>query len=265
MPFSQATAPLRWAARFPVTLCYVLGLVAVALLQRGLSTPGEEQLVSSASTNLRNLADGRVQTLLESAFVTEEDPSRLWLWLPGLACLLALGELLWRSRRLAGTIVLGHVGGTAVVAVGLVVALRLGWVESSVVDDDDVGVSYAAMGVIGALVGAFPRRVRPAWAAWWLVVAAAFAWFNQDFTSVGHLVSLGLGLVAGAWLARGGAAQGRRLRWTPVPLGLAAGAFAFGVGVLVDEFDGQAATALLLGAAAAALAAGASAPSRRPG
>ncbi|EFV13194.1 rhomboid-like protein [Segniliparus rugosus] len=244
-----AAAPLRWATRFPVTLGYVVALAAVAFLQRRLSSVGDEELVASASTNLRNLAEGRLQTLLESAFVTQEDPGKVWVWLPGLACLLALGELLWRSRRLAGAIVLGHVGGTVIVALGLVVALRLGWVEGSVADEADVGVSYAAMGVIGALVGALPRALRLPWAAWWLVVASVALWFDRDFTSAGHLVSLVLGLAVGAWLARGDGA-----RWTPVPLCLAAGAFAFGFGVLVDGFGAHSAAALLGGVSAAGLA-----------
>lgn len=263
MPGARRAAPLRFAARFPVTVGYVVGLLAVAAVQRGLSASREQQLIASASTNLRNLAAGRLQTLLESAFVTEEDPSRLWLWLPGLACLLALGELLWRSRGLMGAILLGHVGGTLVVAVGLVAALRLGWAESSVVDDDDVGVSYATMGVIGALVAAVPRSLRPAWAAWWLVVAAVIACYDQDFTSVGHLVSLGLGFAAGAWLAREGPTRGHAVRWTPLPLGLAAVAFAFGVGVLVGELDQERGIALVAGAAAAGLAAGLTVPLKR--
>ncbi|ADG97008.1 transmembrane protein [Segniliparus rotundus DSM 44985] len=233
-------APLRWAARFPVTLCYVLGLAAVAFFQRGLSDARGQQLVSQTSTNLRNLAEGRWLTLLESAFVTQEDPSRIWVWLPGFACLLALGEWIWRSRRLAGAIVLSHVGGTALVALGLVVALRLGWAESSVVDDDDVGVSYASMGAFGALIGAVPRALRLPWAAWWLAAAALALWRDRDFTSAGHLVSLCLGLMAGAWFARGG----ERTRWTPLMLCLAAVAFVFSFDVLVDVrafgFDPQA-------------------------
>jgi hypothetical protein len=238
-----AAAPLRWAARFPVTLSYVLGLAVVAFLQRGLSAARRQQLVSQASTNLRNLAEGRLLTLPESAFVTQDDPGRIWIWLPGFACLLALGEWVWRSRRLTGVIVLGHVGGTALVALGLVVALRLGWADSSVAHDDDVGVSYASMGVVGALVGAAPRALRLPWAVWWLSVAALAVGRDRDFTSAGHLVSLCLGLIAGAWFAR----RGEQPRWTPLMLCLAAGAFAFCLGLLMDvqvfAFGPQAAAA----------------------
>ena len=48
-----------------------------------------------ASTNLHNLSHGRVGTLLESAFVVDAGP--IYVWLPGLVCLLGLAELLWGS------------------------------------------------------------------------------------------------------------------------------------------------------------------------
>ncbi len=45
-------------------------------------------MISHASTNLHNLSHGHIGTLLVSAFVIDAGP--IYVWLPGLMCLLAL-------------------------------------------------------------------------------------------------------------------------------------------------------------------------------
>ena len=74
-------------------------------------------MIRHASTNLHNLSHGHLGTLLGSAFVVDAGP--IYDWLPGLVCLLALAELLWRSARLVVAFAVGHVGATLLVAVGL--------------------------------------------------------------------------------------------------------------------------------------------------
>lgn len=65
----------------------------------------QAEVVRYASTNLHNLEQGRIGTLIGGAFVNEAGP--IYLWLPGLVSLLALGELLWESRRLVVAFAVG--------------------------------------------------------------------------------------------------------------------------------------------------------------
>ena len=151
------------------------------------------QVIAQASTNLHNLAHGHLATLFGSAFVTDAGP--MYFWLPCLVCLLALAELIWRSGRLAIVFVTGHIGATLLVAVGLTAAIEFGWLPLSISRASDVGVSYGAVAVLGALTAAIPSRWRPAWIGWWVPVGIAAAALGDDFTDVGHSVALVLGML----------------------------------------------------------------------
>ena len=125
------------------------------------------------STNLHNLAQGRLSTLVGSAFVSDGDD--VYAWLPGLVCLLALGELVWRSKGLLITFTIGHIGATLIVAGWLAAAVEAGWLPTSIARARDVGISYGAVCVLGALTASIPSRWRPAWIGWWLGIAVAAA------------------------------------------------------------------------------------------
>lgn len=184
----SSLAPLR------ATLGYaaILLLVSTTLLVLGSQT--QDRVVGYLSTNLNNLAAGHLETLLGSAFVTED--SQVYLLLPGLVCLMALVELLWCSRQLVQTFAIGHIGATLIVAAGLAGAISVGWLPTSIAEASDVGLSYGAMAVVGVLTGALPPNLRAAWVAWWLTVASVIVVISgADFTAVGHTVALVLGMV----------------------------------------------------------------------
>ena len=126
--------------------------------------------MSDLSTNLHNLAHGQLGTLVGSAFVS--DGGDIYVWLPGLVCLLALGELIWRSSGLLidirGRPYRRDVAGRAVA--GRRGSKRAGC-RISVARATDVGVSYGAVCVLGALTASIPSRWRPAWIGWWLGIA----------------------------------------------------------------------------------------------
>src|SRR6201992_349054 len=153
-------------ARVRITLGYALALATVRVALVVLGPRVHDRVVRLASTNLHNLAHGHLGTLFGSAFVTDAGP--IWFWLPCLVCLLALAELIWRSGRLALVFVTGHVGATLLVAAGLTAAIELGWLPLSISRASDVGVSYGALAVLGALTAAVPRRWRPVWLGWGL-------------------------------------------------------------------------------------------------
>jgi hypothetical protein len=177
--------------RLRLTLGYAVTLVAVATTLVVLGPRVQDHVIRHMSTNLHNLGHGRLVTLIGSAFVTSEGP--MWVWLPGLVCLLALAELLWRSRRVLITFTLGHVGATLIVAAGLATAIEVGWLPLSVARDTDVGISYGAMAVLGALTAAIPSRWRPGWIGWWLSLGVLMVYVGTDFSNAGHLVALLLG------------------------------------------------------------------------
>lgn len=211
--------------RLRATLVYVVMLVAVAMTLLVLGPHVQDVVIRQMSTNLHNLEDGRLGTLVGSAFVAAEGP--IWVSLPGLVCLLALAELLWRSGRLIVTFAVGHIGATLIVAVELTAAIQLGWLPTSVAHASDVGISYGAAGVLGALTAAIAPRWRPAWIGWWLAIGLLAVWLGDDFTNAGHFVALTLGMLL-SMRFRSDA------HWTPVRFALLAVGGAFGYLMLVN-------------------------------
>ena len=168
---------LRALARIRVTVAYAVILTGVTTVLVTLGPRVQDRVISHASTNLHNLSHGHLGTLFVSAFVIDAGP--IYVWLPGLMCLLALAELLWRSGRLVVAFAVGHIGATLLVAVGLTAAVEIGWLSADVTRATDVGMSYGASAVLGSLSAAIPRRWRPAWTGWWLAVAAAVVAVGQ--------------------------------------------------------------------------------------
>ena len=207
-----------------VTLAYAAALFVVASVLLALGPRVQDRVVGQLSTNLHNLAHGHLGTLLGSAFVTSE--GQTYLLLPGLMCLLALAELLWRGRRLIRAFALGHIGATLIVAAGLAVAIKLGWVPSSITRASDVGLSYGAVAVLGTLTAAIPTSWRLAWIGGWLTVALVVVASGADFAAAGHTVALILGMLLSC-----------RFRlapvWTVPRLVLLAAGIAFGLLLLV--------------------------------
>ena len=202
-----------------VTLGYAAMLVVVATTLLILGPRVEDAVVSQMSTNVHNLARGHFATLVGSVFVTSN--GFIYVWLPGLLCLLALAELFWRSGRLVLAFGLGHVGATLIVAVGLAAAIRLGWLPISVARASDVGISYGAVAVLGALSVAIAARWRPGWIGWWLAVALLAVFAGDDFTNAGHLVALMIGMSLSARFRV--VARWTRMRYVLLAIGAAFG------------------------------------------
>ena len=204
------SAVLTRVGRLRVTLIYAAALAAVALALVDLGPRIQEKVIRHASTNLHNLGQGRIGTLIGSAFVNEAGP--IYIWLPGLVALLALGELVWESRRLVVAFVVGHIGATLIVAAGLAAAIAAGLLSRSVADAADVGMSYGAVAVLGTFTAAIPKPWRAAWRGWWLTVAVAAAVISRgEFTEIGHTVALVLGMVVGSRFSR---REGWSVDWT---------------------------------------------------
>jgi hypothetical protein len=239
---ARATRALSVVASLPVTVVYAVALVAVSATLTALGPHARDVVVSRMSTNLHNLAQGHISTLVGSAFV--EDGGEVYTWLPGLVCLLALGELIWRSTGLLIAFTVGHIGATLLVAAGLVAAVRAGWAPISVAHASDVGVSYGAVCVLGALTASIPARWRPVWIGWWLGITAVAACATEfDFTAVGHVLALLLGIGVSFRLPS-------MARWSALHLAL----LAVGVGVGYFMVSGSSMVATAGGLAGMSLA-----------
>ena len=240
------STPLSRLAQLRVTLAYTVVLVVVTATLARLGPEVEARVVGYVSTNLHNLSRGRVDTLIGSALVV--DAEDIAVWLPGLICLLAVGELLWRSGRLVIAFLVGHVGATLVVALGLAVAVHVDWLPGDVAEASDVGMSYGAMGVLGSLTPAIPQRWRGAWIGWWFATGMAAVVVGMDFTSAGHLVALALGMLVAMRF-------GPPHRWTWARVAILGVGASLGYLILIGS-DGPFATATVAGVGGAALGAG---------
>lgn len=223
---AMVMALLSRVARVRVTLVYAAVLIAVTTTLVSLAPDVQDRVIRHASTNLHNLAHGRIGTLLGSVLVIDAGP--IYMWLPGLVCLLALGELLWRSARLVVAFVLGHVGATLLVAAGLTASVKLGWLPVTVARATDVGMSYGATAVLGAITAAIPRNWRSAWVGWWLAIGIAVVFIGRDFSDVGHVVALALGMIVATRF-------GQPQPWTPGCVVLLAIAASFGYLIFVSS------------------------------
>lgn len=183
-------------ARVQFTVGYVAILFAISCAILALGPQAHDLLVEHASTNLHNLAQGHVGTLLGSALVVDAGP--LYFWLPFLTCLLALAELHLRTIRLVVAFVVGHIGATLVVAAALAAAVEFGWLPLSITRASDVGMSYGALAVLGAMTAVIPPRWRAAWVGWWVAAGLASAIIGGDFTDAGHTVAVTLGVLVSA-------------------------------------------------------------------
>lgn len=222
---TSAVGVLRRRHWLPVTIGYVLALTAVAVVFARVKPVAQGRIIADTSTNLHNLEHGHIDTLFSSAFVIADTNSTL-ADVPLLACVLALVELRFGAWHAVRTFLAGHVGATLLVAGGLWLAVRQHWLPDSIGDSEDVGISYGAMTLFGSLIVMVPARRRIPWALVWAVIAVRGVLDNRDFTSVGHLLSYGIGLLIGMVMLARGAGASRERRWADTVALIAASALA---------------------------------------
>ena len=104
-------------AQVRATAAYAVIVTCVTVALYDLGPQVQDWVVRHVSTNLHNLSRGHLGTLLYSAFVIDAGP--IYIWLPGLVCLLAVAELMWGSARLVVAFMVGHLGATLLVAASI--------------------------------------------------------------------------------------------------------------------------------------------------
>ena len=181
----------RRVGALPVTGVLVLALLAVTAY---LDTHANDvdAVVDWASTNLHNLAEHPVASLVTSMFVVPGDP---WPELIVLALSCAVVERALGSRRALLIALAGQVIATLLTEYGAAVASHLQLVAPSSSHRIDVGVSYAMFALLGAAAVVLPRRWRFAAVSAVLAAVVVPLALHPGMTATGHVLSVLCGLI----------------------------------------------------------------------
>jgi hypothetical protein len=159
------------------------------------------ELLQAISTNLDNMTTHPVFSLVASALVPADGLRPAFL--VGVVGCLAWLERAFGARRAFGVYAAGHVAGTLLSLVVIMLAVRAGGYPAEVRGALDYGVSYGAVAAFTAVSLSLPRWLGVPWAV--SGVAYAFTqttWFGTlpDFTTFGHCTAALAGLGAALWL-----------------------------------------------------------------
>jgi hypothetical protein len=190
----------------PGTFIYLALLGATTWVLTNSDAQQAARILLERSTNLAHLSRDPLRVLLASAFWLSS-PSELPLWAALFVLLLARVEHRIGTRRTFAVFAIGHLGATLLVAAGLWITLLMHAVGSSVVDAQDVGVSYGFFAVVSAATCLVARPLQIPWLGGLLLYAAGdMLTTSITFTDFGHLFSVLLGLACMPFVRRAGLA-----------------------------------------------------------
>jgi hypothetical protein len=191
-PRRAAVSARQAITRSPATVVLALTLLATTILLRHGVLPGD--FLQDVSTNVTNLTQVPLRVFIASALVLDGGH---WI-IYAVALALTLGWLERRigSLRAVGIFASGHVLATILTEGAVWVGINAGTLPDADRDQIDVGVSYGLWTAIAAAAVLLPRRWRLVLIPVALVGVVLPAVTVHDMTSIGHLLSLSIGL---AW------------------------------------------------------------------
>jgi hypothetical protein len=190
-----------WASRLGAAIAYTGALTVAGLALRARPPADQQAWLAWASTNLANLHEHPIGSLVVSAFLTEDFPTG-WIVLAAVG-LGATGWVLgsWRTASLA---VAAHVVGTLVTQG--IVAYRISTGAAPVADRRmlDVGASYVVVSALaaGLAYSTWPGRLLCAVGLAGAAPSLFAGLTSWEVSSIGHVCSILLGLALGWPLAR---------------------------------------------------------------
>jgi len=190
---------LYWLRAFPnarATTTWLAIVTATYLVQRAASSRLDNALLLTVSTNLHNLARQPVSVLITSACFISSTTGYYWFIAVCVFVLAPLENWIGTGRWLIGLLI-GHVGSTLLVALGLAV---IAGGQGRVVD---VGVSYGVRTLAAIYVYRWTGWQRWVYAAAIIAFAASQVAINRTFTDWGHCFSVLGGVAIGPVLIRG--------------------------------------------------------------
>lgn len=165
------------------------------------------RLVENVSTNLDNMRAHPIAVLVASAFVVS--PLTQLVLVPVVVVVFGIVQR-WLGRiALIAIWVFGHVGATLFVMAMEINALYRHIAHFSIVIKPDVGVSYGMAAAIALLCARVPRRWRLPYGLVCLAATGAMLAIWPDFTSLGHLTAIVIGLGTAAAVHGGEIATAR--------------------------------------------------------
>ena len=190
---------MYWIRAFPdarATTTWLAIITATHLVLRGGSERLDNFLLLSVSTNLHNLRTRPINVLITSACFISSTASYYWFIAVCVFVLAPLEHWIGTARWLLGLII-GHVGSTLLVALGLAV------IEGGEGQVIDVGVSYGVRMLAAIYVYRWTGWQRWVYAAALVAFAASQVAINRTFTDWGHMFSVLFGIAIGPLLIRG--------------------------------------------------------------
>jgi tRNA(Arg) A34 adenosine deaminase TadA len=176
----------------PLTYAWLVVLLATTLVQHSLSQRILRTLLQSTSTNLHHLASDPVRVLVNSLLWI--DGSYWWPYVVIFTGFLAPAERWMGHLRWLAVGLVCHIGATALSEGYLYWTISEHHASPRLVDARDVGVSYFVVGIAGVLCYRVPRRWRWVYLGALVAIAVGALAIRFDFTSLGHLCALLLGL-----------------------------------------------------------------------
>ncbi|MEV4320159.1 rhomboid family intramembrane serine protease [Actinocrispum sp. NPDC049592] len=200
---------MTFVRRAPGTAVYLVLLLTVNVVVVAVLPDGGRLIVERAvSTSLADVDWSFPLRLIGSAFVVDLTGGvlgALSIVLAGIAFSMGWLERRFGTFRALGTFAAVHVLATLVTLLVVAVALKTGSYPSEVRAAPDYGVSYGALGCMGAVTFLVPRRIRPLWVVVLILPLLFVEWFGwlPDFTTIGHGVSAVLGVAISRHLVGG--------------------------------------------------------------
>ncbi|MEV7189609.1 rhomboid-like protein [Kitasatospora sp. NPDC093102] len=193
----------------PATMAYLCVLVTTYWISMRLLPRDEAlRLLLSISTNMNNLAHHPVRSLLGSALFPAPpllSVSGVLTVGVGIAGCLGLVERVYGRWRAVGLAAAGHLGATCLTVPVVLFGVSSHRYDTAELHTFDFGVSYVAVAAMAAIVHRLPRVVRPLWllsgVGYLLSDADWYGWL-PDFTTIGHLCAVAIGLGASRGLRR---------------------------------------------------------------
>jgi tRNA(Arg) A34 adenosine deaminase TadA len=176
----------------PLTYAWLAVLLATTLVQHQLTARTLRTLLQSTSTNIHHLASDPLRVLFQSLLWI--DGSYWWPYLVIFTVFLAPAERWLGHLRWAAVGLICHVGATYLSEGYLYWSIHESGASSRLIDARDVGVSYFVVGIVGVLFFSVPRRWRWGYLAAIGALAVGGLLYQTNFTSLGHLCALLLGL-----------------------------------------------------------------------
>ena len=182
----------RFVAGAPLTYLWLTVLLTTTLVGHSMPASRLRAVLESDSTNLHHLARDPERVLVASLLWI--DGWSLWPYLLLFTLFLApaehwLGWLRWLAVGL-----IAHVVATYLSEAYLYWTIARAQESPRLIDARDIGVSYFLVGIAGVLTYRIPRPWRWVYLAT-IVALAVAAWLARpDFTQLGHLCALVIGL-----------------------------------------------------------------------